>query len=57
MAIENISVTGNNLTLMSPDKRPTLKITLPGNLTLIKYGSSQEEFNALYTDTGCTNII
>ena len=56
IAIENVSVRNNNLTLMSPDNKPTLKITLPGNLTLIKFGSSQEEYNNLYSDTGCVII-
>lgn len=56
VAIENIPVRGANLTLMSPDKKPTLKITLPGNLSLIKFGSSQEEYDSLFTDTGCTFI-
>ena len=35
---------------MSPDKKPTLKITLPNKITLIKFGSSQEEYNSLLTD-------
>ena len=41
---------------MSPDKSPTLKITLPGNLTLIKFKSSQEEFDRLYSDEGCVTV-
>ena len=41
---------------MSPDKKPTLKIILPGNLTLIKFGSSKEEFDNLYKETGCITI-
>ena len=56
IAIENISVRNHNLTLMSPDNKPTLKITLPGNLVLIKFGSSQEEYEKLYSDTGCVII-
>ena len=32
---------------MSPDKKPTLKIILPNELTLIKFKSSQEEFDLL----------
>ncbi len=35
---------------MSPDKKPTLKITLPNKISLIKFGSSQEEYDRLYTD-------
>ena len=56
IAIENIHVNSKNLILMSPDKSPTLKITLPGNLTLIKFKSSQEEFDKLFTEEGCTTI-
>lgn len=56
VAIENVKVRPENLTLMSPDKKPTLKITLPGDLALIKFGSSQEEYDNLYSDTGCVII-
>lgn len=35
---------------MSPDKKPTLKITLPNKIALIKFGSSQEEYDSLLTD-------
>ena len=41
---------------MSPDKKPTLKITLPSGLSLIKFNSSQEEYDKLYSEIGC-NII
>ena len=41
---------------MSPDKKPTLKITLSNNLSLIKFGSSQEEYEKLYSDLGCVTI-
>jgi hypothetical protein len=47
IAIQNIKVHHDNLVLMSPDKKPTLKIILPNGLTLIKFKSSQEEFNSL----------
>lgn len=59
IAIEHIMINSNNIQLMSPDKSPTLKITLPGNLTLIKFGSSQEEFEGLRPGLGCKimNII
>lgn len=41
---------------MSADKNPTLRITLPGDLTLIKFGSSQEEYDSLYSEMGCVTI-
>jgi len=40
IAIENINIRNDNLTLMSPNDKPTLKITLPGDLALIKFRSS-----------------
>ena len=56
VAIENVQVHANKLVLMSPDKKPTLKIILPGDLALIKFGSSQEEYDSLYSETGCVTI-
>ena len=50
ICIEDLKITKENLTLMSPDKKPTLKITLPNKIALIKFGSSQEEYNSLLTD-------
>lgn len=55
-AFENIKVTKENLVLMSPDKNPTLKITLPNGTSIIKFKASQEEFDRLYTEMGCTTI-
>lgn len=52
--IKNLSVTKENLTLM---KGTTLKITLPNSeVTLIKFGSSNEEYEELYSDLGCVII-
>ncbi len=56
IAIENIQLHRDNIILMSPDKKPTLKIVLPGNLSLIKFGSSQEEYDSLYSEMGCVII-
>ena len=50
ICVENLKVTKENLTLMSPDKKPTLKITLPNKLCFIKFGSSQEEYEKLLSD-------
>ena len=41
---------------MSPDKSPTLKITLPNGTSLIKFKSSQEEYEKLNSETGCITI-
>lgn len=56
IAIENIVINNENLTLMSPDRKPTIKITLPNNLSLIKFNSSIEEYNSLKSENGCTII-
>ena len=50
ICIENLKVTKETLTLMSPDKKPTLKITLPNKIALIKFGSSQEEYEKLLSN-------
>lgn len=58
IVLENVKVTNNNITLMSPDKNPTLKITLPNGTSLIKFKSSQEEFESLKTDGMITlNVV
>ena len=56
VAIEHINVYAGNVTLMSPDKSPTLKITLPNGTSLIKFKSSQEEYEKLRSETGCVTI-
>ena len=47
IAIENLVVTPKNIQLLSPDKKPTLKITLPNGITVMKFRSSQEEYEKL----------
>ena len=56
VAIEHINVYGGNVTLMSPDKSPTLKITLPNGTSLIKFKSSKEEYERLNSEVGCITI-
>ena len=56
VAIEHINIHNGNITLMSPDKSPTLKITLPNGTSLIKFKSSQEEYEKLHSETGCITI-
>lgn len=56
VAIEHINVSSSNITLMSPDKSPTLKITLPNGTSLIKFKSSQEEYERLSSEMGCITI-
>ena len=56
VAIEHINVSSGNIVLMSPDKSPTLKITLPNGTSLIKFKSSQEEYEKLKSEMGCITI-
>ena len=56
VAIEHINVYAGNVVLMSPDKSPTLKITLSNGTSLIKFKSSQEEYEKLHSETGCVTI-
>lgn len=56
IAVTNIVITKDNITLMSRDKNPTLKITLPNGVACIKFKSSEEEFKNLNSETGCVII-
>ena len=56
VAIEHINIHNGNVVLMSPDKSPTLKITLPNGTSLIKFKSSKEEYEKLHSETGCITI-
>jgi hypothetical protein len=56
IAIERIKLTPQNTQLMSKDKSPTLKITLSNGVSLIKFGSSEEEYNSLISPMMTTTI-
>lgn len=56
IAIENIKISKDNITLMAADRNPTLKITLPNGISLIKFKSSQEEYESLKSDLGFISI-
>ena len=56
VAIEHINLHAGNVELMSPNKSPTLKITLPNGTSLIKFKSSNEEFEKFNSQTGCITI-
>lgn len=56
IAVEHINVHSGNVALMSADKNPTLKISLPNGTSLIKFKSSKEEYEKLKSDTGCITI-
>lgn len=52
VAIENISISADNIRLMAADKNPTLKITLPNGISLIKFKSSIKEYESLNKQNG-----
>ena len=56
IVIENLTVSKENLVLMSKDKNPTLKIKLNNGCSLIRFKSSEEEYEKLYSDLGCVKI-
>ena len=43
IAIKGLKITKDMVTLMSPGNKPTLKIILPNGVSLIKFGSSEDE--------------
>ena len=51
--IKNIKITKENLFLM---KRGVMKITLPNGVDCIKFKSNEEEYDKLYSDSGCVFI-
>ena len=57
IALEQIDLKKCQINLMSPDKNPTLKITLPNGLSLIKFRSSEEEYDKIVnSDFNCVNM-
>ena len=56
VVIENLAVTKDMLQLMARDRNPTLKITLPNGISCIKFKSSDEEFENLFSESGCAVI-
>lgn len=57
IAIEKLKITKNMITLLSPDKNPTLRITLPNKINIMKFKSSVDEYESLSTaDEGYIEI-
>ena len=56
IAIKGLKITKDMITLMSPDKKPTIKITLPNKVSIIKFNSDQEEYESLCSQTGYITI-
>lgn len=56
IAVEHLSITKDMITLMSRDRNPTLKIQLPNGVTGIKFKSSEEELESLFSENGCVTV-
>ena len=57
IALENLHVSPAAITLMSRDKKPTLKIILPNGVSMIKFGSSIEEYEQLMQTPETGSIV
>lgn len=55
IAIEGLKVTKDMLRLMGGENNPTLKISLPNKVSIIKFKSSEEEYESLLSE-GYTKI-
>lgn len=53
VVVKNIKITADNISLL---KGTTIKIALTDKINLIKFKSSEEEFNNLYSELGFTTI-
>lgn len=56
IAVEGIKVHKDNIRILSPDKNPTLKIILPNGINFMKFRSSEEEYDKLYSELGYVTI-
>lgn len=56
IAVESIKVHKDNIRILSPDKNPTLKIMLPNGINFMKFRSSEEEYDKLYSELGYVTI-
>ena len=57
IALENLHISPSSINLMSRDKKPTLKIILPNGVSLIKFGSSIEEYEQLMQTPETGSIV
>lgn len=56
VGIKGLNITKDNIRLLSKDKNPTLKISLPNGVDIMKFKSSEEEFESLCSSTGSVKI-
>ena len=53
VAIRGLQITGSMITMMASN---TMKITLPNNISIIKFRTPDEEYNKLYSENGYVEI-
>ena len=56
IAVEGIKVHKDNIRILSTNKNPTLKIMLPNGINFMKFRSSEEEYDKLYSELGYVTI-
>lgn len=57
VAVENIDLSQCNIKLLSPDKHPTLKISLQDGVDFIKFNSSEEEYESFLESSQYLTIV
>lgn len=57
VCVEDIALNPNMITLMSKDKNPTLKITLPNGVSIIKFKSSEQEYEEFCEEDKVLTVI
>lgn len=56
VVVENIVTNSDNVKLLSPDKNPTIKITI-GNISFMKFKATKEEYESLIEGNNVINIV
>ena len=57
VAIEDLDLSQCSVHLLSRDKNPTLKIVLPNDVTIMKFKSSEEEYEEFLSDHAVLTCI
>ncbi len=57
VVVKDIPLRGQNIQLLSPDKHPTIKISLKNGVDLMKFKSSEEEYEEFSKDNKILTII
>lgn len=56
VAVKGLKINAGMITLMSPDKRPTIKIRTTHGIDIMKFRASQEEYENLFSQNGYVEI-